>query len=124
MKAVRGSGNQSTELALARVLRTAGFSGWRRHLPYPGHPDFCWPSYKVAVFVDGCFWHGCPRCYSTPKSNRAFWRAKVVANKLRDRRVSAQLRGSGWTVVRIWECRVHSPGTLNRIHSALNSPRA
>lgn len=119
LSAVRGKGNRSTELALARLLRQAGLSGWRRHLPLPGKPDFAWPREKVAVFVDGCFWHGCPRCYVAPKNNASFWREKIETNRKRDRRVAARLRRTGWSVLRIWECAVPSPRSLRRVSRAL-----
>jgi DNA mismatch endonuclease (patch repair protein) len=119
MTAIRGKGNHSTEVAFARVLRSERVSGWRRHLELPGRPDFSWPSLRIAVFVDGCFWHGCPRCYEAPRRNSAFWKDKIFANRSRDRRVSAKLRREGWIVIRIWECRVQSLGSLRRVQSAL-----
>lgn len=121
LAAVRGKGNQSTELRLAAALRLFGLKGWRRHLPLPGKPDFAWPKEKVVVFVDGCFWHGCPHHYSAPKHNAAFWRNKVETNQRRDRRVTRQLRARGWSVIRIWECRVANPGTLSRIRRHLHN---
>lgn len=119
MSAVRGTGNQTTELRLASALRLFGLSGWRRHLPLPGRPDFAWRKKRVAVFVDGCFWHGCPQCYRPPRHNAAFWRDKLEGNQRRDRRVTRQLRADGWTVLRIWECRVAEPRTLSRLRTAL-----
>src|SRR6478736_10525923 len=119
MRAIRGRGNLSTEVAFARVLRSERVSGWRRHLELPGRPDFSWPSLRVAVFIDGCFWHGCPRCYRPPRRNSAFWRDKIVSNKARDRRITARLRSEDWVVVRIWECRVDSRSSLRRLQEAL-----
>jgi DNA mismatch endonuclease (patch repair protein) len=119
MKSILGRGNESTELSFARVLRANKHSGWRRHLELPGRPDFSWPSLRLAVFIDGCFWHGCPRCYQAPKTNRSFWRDKVITNKARDRRVTAKLRRDGWVVVRIWECRVEADSSLRRLQKAL-----
>jgi len=119
LAAVRGKGNQSTELRLAAALRLFGPKGWRRHLPLPGRPDFAWRRERVAVFVDGCFWHGCPRCYRAPRHNAAFWKSKVEGNRRRDRRADRQLRAMGWRVLRIWECRVSNPGTLSRLRRAL-----
>ena len=123
LSAVRGKGNRTTELRLATALRFFGLKGWRRHLPLPGKPDFAWPREKVAVFVDGCFWHGCPRCYRAPKHNAPFWRNKVETNQRRDRRVTRQLRVRGWSVIRIWECRVANPGTLSRLRRKLAERR-
>ena len=120
MAAIRGRGNQTTELRLAAALRFFGLSGWRRHLPLPGKPDFAWRSEKVAVFVDGCFWHGHEGCYKAPRHNAEFWEAKVEGNRRRDRRADRRLRALGWKVIRIWECRVGNPGTLSRIRRALD----
>lgn len=106
MAAVKSRGNLSTERIMVRLLRQNGLPGWRRHIPIPGTPDFCWRDAKVSVFVDGCFWHGCPHCYELPKSNVRYWAAKVAANKRRDRKVNDTLRGKGWSVLRIWECQL------------------
>ena len=106
MAAVKSRGNLSTEARMIRLLRESKLSGWRRHLPLEGTPDFCWPQRKVALFVDGCFWHGCPHCKKASKSNLNYWQTKIAANKRRDRRVSSALRSEGWIVLRIWECRL------------------
>jgi len=105
MSLVRSTGNRSTEGRLATLLRSAGLVGWRRHQKLPGKPDFIWRAAKVAVFVDGCFWHGhdCGKNV-TPKTNAQAWGEKIERNRARDRRVSRALRDRGWTVVRIWEC--------------------
>ena len=103
MAKVRSRRNRSTELALASAFRIAGITGWRRHLPLPGSPDFAFPANKLAIFVDGCFWHGCPKHGTMPKTNKEFWGNKITANKRRDRKVDTLLRLRGWRVVRIWE---------------------
>ena len=103
MSRIRGHGNKETELALLGLFRRQGITGWRRHQPVFGKPDFVFPKTKVAVFVDGCFWHGCPKHSSMPRNNRPFWRKKLAANKARDRLVNRTLRRAGWRVVRIWE---------------------
>lgn len=107
MSRVRSTGNQTTEKKLACLLRKAGLAGWRRHQPLPGHPDFVWPKVKVAVFVDGCFWHGhnCGKNV-TPKTNVKAWKDKIGRNQARDQRVARNLRQLGWKVIRIWECRL------------------
>jgi DNA mismatch endonuclease (patch repair protein) len=104
MSGIRGKGNKSTEILLAKFFRKNGIGGWRRHQPITGKPDFVFLNRKVAVFVDGCFWHGCPRCYKKPSTNRKFWAEKLASNIKRDRMVNLILRREGWTVVRIWEC--------------------
>lgn len=119
MAAIRSKGNASTELRLRARLREGGLAGWRRHRALPGKPDFVWARERVAVFVDGCFWHGCPRCYAMPRRNTEYWRAKVRRNRARDREVRATLRALGWRVHRIWECQVMWGRTLDRIRHAL-----
>ncbi len=110
MSRIRGRGNKYTEIALARLLRQNKTTGWRRHLPIFGRPDFAFQKQKLVVFVDGCFWHGCPKHSSLPATNRAFWKRKFSANKLRDILVTGTLRSQGWRVLRIWE---HELGRKN-----------
>ncbi len=121
MSLIRGKGNKQTEQALLSLLKLNKITGWRRHLPLPGKPDFAFPKQKVAVFVDGCFWHGCLKCYTRPKTNRAFWDRKRETNMARDKRVTRQLRRQGWKVIRIWQHSLKKfPGAcLNRILRAL-----
>lgn len=106
MSRVRSTGNQTTEKRLAGLLREKGLTGWRRHQPLPGRPDFVWPKMKVAVFVDGCFWHGHNCRNLTPKKNSSAWQDKIQKTRARDRRNSRLLRQLGWKVIRIWECRL------------------
>lgn len=124
MRAVKSRGNASTEGVVVKLLRTAGLSGWRRHLNKPGRPDFAWPKQKVALFVDGCFWHGCPVCNRTmPVTNADYWAAKVARNVARDRRISRELRRIGWSVLRVWEHALDRPGPLlARLRRALGVP--
>ena len=144
MSRIRSRGNKDTELAPARLLRANGISGWRRHVqvrivdcglrsstsPRPSpqrgegvrvRPDFVFPKFKLAVFVDGCFWHGCPKHATKPANNRAFWKKKLAGYKTRDRVVNRTLRRSGWRVVRIWECDLakHPEACVRRIRRAL-----
>lgn len=123
MAAIRSRGNRSTELAVASALRGAGMRGWRRHADLPGRPDFWWRKERVALFVDGCFWHGCPRCALRPRLNTPYWIKKLDANRTRDRRVSAQLRRQGISVVRVWEHALSSEAWLRRLASALSRDR-
>jgi DNA mismatch endonuclease (patch repair protein) len=135
----RSRGNRDTELALVRLLRAHRIVGWRRHVRVavegrrssvegknaigrPGsrpstvasrltvRPDFVFRQVRLALFVDGCFWHGCPRHATKPKNNAAFWRAKLAANRRRDALVTRTLRRAGWRVVRIWECDLAKAG--------------
>jgi DNA mismatch endonuclease, patch repair protein len=122
MALVRSHGNKATELRLIALFRAAGIRGWRRHYPLPGRPDFVFRAQRVAVFIDGCFWHGCARCYRRPASNRAYWDAKVERNRARDRQVRRELRARGWKVLRIWEHELKTaPSLLRRLRIALSS---
>ena len=96
------------ELLLRQALRGAGFSGYRLHWKnVPGRPDICYPGRKLAIFVHGCFWHGCPRCeLPMPKSNVAFWEDKFRKNRERDTKKLAALRQAGWTALTFWECQL------------------
>jgi len=122
MSLVRSRGNTTTELRLVQLLRKARIRGWRRHNFLPGSPDFVWGSNKLAVFVDGCFWHGhnCGKNI-TPKTNAREWRDKIGRNKTRDRRVNCILRRQGWAVVRIWECQLakNSDKCLGKIRKVM-----
>lgn len=103
MSRIRSRGNRDTELALASLFRRHGITGWRRQKPVFGKPDFVFPKLRMAVFVDGCFWHACPIHATKPSNNTAFWRKKLAANKARDQKVNRTLRAAGWRVLRIWE---------------------
>jgi DNA mismatch endonuclease (patch repair protein) len=103
MSLVCSRGNKDTELVLVRLFRQNKITGWRRHLGLPGKPDFTFLKLRLVVFVDGCFWHNCPKHGRQPKSNRVFWRRKLSANKARDKFVNRTLRLAGWRVLRIWE---------------------
>jgi DNA mismatch endonuclease (patch repair protein) len=121
MSLVGSRGNRTTERRMSALLWSSGLRGYRKHWRITGTPDFAWPRSKVALFVDGCFWHGCPHCCRYSKSNKPFWNLKVKNNRARDRRVAAKLRRQGWSVVRVWECAVKKPATLARIKRALES---
>ena len=108
MSLIRSRGNKATELHLIEIFREYGITGWRRNQPLLGKPDFTFRRERVVVFVDGCFWHGCPKCYKRPKSNRKFWDTKISNNRKRDRLVNRELRGAGWRVVRVWQHQLDS----------------
>jgi DNA mismatch endonuclease (patch repair protein) len=107
MRAVRSVNNEVTEVRLLAILRRHKITGWRRHLLLPGKPDFAFKRQHVAVFVDGCFWHGCAKHLRMPKSNRPYWEAKISRNMIRDRITTVRLRKAGWKVVRVWEHDLH-----------------
>lgn len=122
MAKIRSSGNRDTELRMMRLLREAGITGWRRGSRRLGRPDFIFPSGRVVVFVDGCFWHGCPRHFRRPSSRQAYWDAKISRNQKRDREVTRHWRRLGWRVIRLWEhalARKCAPAAIRRIRQAL-----
>ena len=137
MASIRGQGSKNTELRIMALLRARyhrveeaveiadrGTRNTEREgaAPVFGKPDFVFRRERVAVFVDGCFWHGCPRHATMPAGNRAFWKAKLARNAARDREVTVALRKAGWRVVRVWECapaRTRSGRTMARIARAL-----
>jgi len=125
MSRIRGRGNKETELVLAKLLRGHRVTGWRRNQRIFGKPDFVFRKARLVVFVDGCFWHACPRHSNTPVNNRAFWRKKLAANQLRDRQVNRVLRKNGWRVLRIWEHDLAKRGEVcvSRIRAALEIVR-
>lgn len=113
--------NTSPELRLRRALWRAGLR-YRLHHPTPhGRPDVVFPARKVAVFVDGCFWHGCPVHYVRPRSREQFWCKKLRDNVDRDRRQTIALEAAGWRVVRIWEHEVYEEleEVVRRVETAL-----
>ena len=125
MAAIRSRGNKDTELRLAAIFRAHGITGWRRHRPVFGKPDFVFPAARVAVFVDGCFWHGCPTHCRMPSSNRKFWREKIERNRTRDRKVTRTLRAMGWKVLRIWEHALAREGAVvGRVRRAIKVSRS
>jgi DNA mismatch endonuclease (patch repair protein) len=126
MSRIRGRGNKDTELALMKLLRQHGITGWRRNQNVFGKPDFLFRRNRLALFVDGCFWHGCKKHCKIPAGNRGFWKKKFAANKARDRRVNSELRKLGWRVVRIWEHDLAKRGVacIRKIQAATNSSRS
>ena len=137
MSRIRSAGNKSTELAMIRVFRKHGITGWRRGRRLrPAEkrkaesekgkttiirPDFVFPKSRTAVFVDGEFWHGHPTRCRIPATRREWWLAKIEGNKARDRRQTRLLRKNGWTVVRVWQHeleRKHLRKALRKLRSA------
>lgn len=87
----------------------------------PGRPDFVFRTKRLVVFVDGCFWHGCPICQKASKSNTSFWTQKVATNRRRDIRVARKMRRMGWSVIRIRECELKCRVRASRIVSKLKN---
>jgi DNA mismatch endonuclease (patch repair protein) len=123
MASIRGTDNRDTEIKLAVFFQKHGITGWRRHAKITGKPDFVFPKQRLAVFVDGCFWHACPAHGHQPKSNRKYWLAKFARNCQRDRMTNRTLRNTGWRVLRIWAHELNQPErVLGRIKRALLRP--
>jgi DNA mismatch endonuclease (patch repair protein) len=123
MARIRSRGNKKTEVALARLLREHHVTGWRRHYPLAGTPDFVFVRDKIAIFVDGCFWHGCKKHFKLPATRTSFWRSKIEKNQLRDRQVKKRLKAEGWRVLRIWEHELQKRNELallKKIHHLLS----
>lgn len=100
--------NTSPEIILRKKLWGYGVRGSRTKSTITGNPDFYFPSQKLAVFVDGCFWHRCPRCFIKPQSNKLFWGKKIGRNIERDGEVKKHLKSEGITVLRFWEHEIHA----------------
>lgn len=114
------------ELRLRRALREAGLGGYRLNWKKaPGRPDIAYPGRKVAVFVHGCYWHHCPRCYpNLPKSNADFWARKFELNRERDARKRSNLETGGWVVLEAWECDIRAnPRQLVEVVRLVKDPR-
>lgn len=121
MSAIRSKNNKSTELKMVNILRREKISGWRRHIKIIGSPDFLWRKERLALFIDGCFWHGCKKCYKEPKSNVDFWKAKILRNVTRDKKTNKALRGQEWRVLRVWECQLKTGASEARVIKKLKS---
>jgi len=120
MSLIRSRGIKTTELRLIEIFREFHIAGWRRNQLLFGKPDFTFRRERIVVFVDGCFWHGCPKCYKRPGSNQEFWDTKIGNNRKRDRRVSRELRRDGWKVVCIWQHQLNKAAVVaNRVVCAL-----
>lgn len=115
MSSVRSTHNKSTEHKLITWFRGNKIIGWRRKSNLEGCPDFIFPKLKLAVFTDGCFWHGHNCRNTTPKTNSEFWQKKILKNKNRDLRVTLSLQEKGWKVIRIWECQLKDDSFLRNL---------
>jgi DNA mismatch endonuclease (patch repair protein) len=119
MASVKSRKNKSTELSFIAILREKGITGWRRKYRLIGKPDFVFPRIKTAVFIDGCFWHGCPSHCRMPSSNVNYWDNKIEKNKIRDKKITKALKMKGWQVIRIWEHEIKE-GTFQRKLNQIN----
>lgn len=97
------STNTEPELKLRRLLYSHGCRGYRVHYKLTGKPDIVFVSKKVAIFIDGCFWHKCPKCFVMPQTRKKFWKKKIEGNMVRDKEVNYRLKENKWKVIRFWE---------------------
>ncbi|MDX3756356.1 very short patch repair endonuclease [Streptomyces mirabilis] len=122
----QGSRDTAPEIAVRRLLHRSGLR-YRVNVPVPGMPrrtiDIVFGRAKVAIFLDGCFWHGCPVHATRPKANAEWWRAKLDKNIARDRETTDHLRAAGWTVMRFWE-HESAEDVARLIAAALTSERS
>jgi len=95
--------NTGPEAKIRKMLIANGIRGYRLHYNLPGKPDIVFTKKKIAIFIDGCFWHKCPVCFQEPETRKDFWMNKIQSNVDRDKKVDKQLKDEGWTVLRFWE---------------------
>lgn len=120
MGKVKSKGNRSTEIRVALKLQDLGIEGWTRHpTNVLGRPDFFFPSARLALFVDGCFWHACPKCGRLPKTRLEFWQPKLEGNRRRDLATNRALRRRGYRVMRVWEHALQDDRWVKRLQRML-----
>lgn len=121
MQHVKSKGNKSTELKLIEIFKSFSITGWKRNYSVKGHPDFVFPKKKIAVFVDGCFWHGHDCRNTRPADNKEYWERKRARNIQHDKEVTELFQSRGWYVLRIWECELKKKNReilLNKLKEA------
>lgn len=119
MKKVPPNRNKTTELKLIELLKKNDIHGWQRNYPVKGHPDFVFLNKRIAVFVDGCFWHGYDCRNTHPKNNEDYWTKKLERNRKHDCEITEYFQKRGWTVVRIWECELKTNAPLSKLTNYL-----
>lgn len=115
MRKVKSKKNKSTELKLIAYFKEKRITGWRRNFKLPGKPDFVFPRLRIAIFADGCFWHGHDCRNTRPEQNKDYWTAKRERNIKRDAEVTRILEEKGWKVIRIWECEIKKSNFGDRL---------
>ena len=116
MSAVRSKRNKTTELKLIEIFKQNGIVGWRRNYKVKGHPDFVFLDKKIAIFVDGCFWHGHDCRNTRPADNAEFWQKKRERNIAHDKEITKLFENRGWTIIRIWECELKKNSDSNKLN--------
>lgn len=125
MRSVRSKKNKSTELKLIEIFKENGITGWRRNYNVKGHPDFVFLKQRVAVFVDGCFWHGHDCRNTRPEDNKEYWDKKRHINMKHDKEITDLFETRGWRVVRLWECELkkkHEEELINKLSLLQKEP--
>jgi DNA mismatch endonuclease, patch repair protein len=102
MSRIKGK-NTGPEVKLRKLLFARGIRGYRIHYNLPGKPDIVFTRKKIAIFIDGCFWHKCPICFQEPETQKEFWIKKINSNVERDQKQIRLLQDKGWIVIRFWE---------------------
>jgi len=122
MRAVKSSGT-SLERKIWAMLAGMGLTGWKKNCPnVPGKPDIVFLNEKVAIFIDGCFWHNCPICNRPlPKNNSEYWKEKIKKNQIRDKNINIVLKEQGWLVIRIWEHDINNKKNYHLIRDKITS---
>lgn len=118
MAAIRGR-DTTPEKPVRKFLFSRGFRYRLNHPRLPGHPDIVLRKYRTVIFVNGCFWHGHEGCryFVVPKTNTAFWRAKIERNRIRDKQEQRQLAAMGWHCITVWECQLKPAARDNTLES-------
>ena len=123
MRAVKSKGGRTTERRLRLAMVSNGLRGWKLNADdLPGKPDIVFERERLVIFVDGCFWHGCPKCYRRPQSNQNYWDRKVARNIRRDKTKRRELRRLGWRVIQLWEhdFKLSAAGPIRKIERGLH----
>lgn len=119
MRSVRSKKNKTTEIRLIEIFNQEGITGWRRNYKVKGHPDFVFLDKKIAIFVDGCFWHGHDCRNTRPADNAEFWQKKRERNMKHDKEVTELFEKRGWTVIRIWECELKKNADTEKLKNLI-----
>lgn len=119
MSSVRSKKNKTTELRLIEIFKQESITGWRRNYKVKGHPDFVFLDKKIAIFVDGCFWHGHDCRNTRPADNAEFWQKKRERNMKHDKEVTELFEKRGWTVIRIWECELKKNADTEKLKNLI-----
>lgn len=125
MSKVRSSGNKSTEMKLIKFFKENRIVGWKRNYKVKGHPDFVFLDKRIAVFVDGCFWHSHYCRNITPSENAEYWKKKRERNMAHDKEITEYFERRGWRVIRIWECELQKKNQsilLDKLSDLLEKP--